>query len=113
MTSYPMWFPCQSSLSPKYDIMISYRRDKTIEFAQILHGGILKEFIGDDCRSAHVFFDNSSIVYGDHITKTLVSAIYTSTICVPLISVGTIEGMILKTQNGELDNVLMEWILMV
>ena len=104
------WVPPDTESS--YDVFIGYRQESESTLAQLLYHDLGARTIGQDGRQLRVFLDRERLQMGKRYDLGFAEGLAASSVVVPLISHGAIEGMEdLDPDNGKdwVDYLLVEW----
>lgn len=110
---FQSWLP-PSGLLSSYDVFFSYRQGKyDSDFLAKVFDCLTSEVIGTDGRRVDVFWDKVRLQQGRKFDDDFMVAMLKSTGAVPLVSLSALQRMKQLTESSPLDNVLLEWTLML
>eukprot|EP00300_Choanocystis_sp_HF-7_P021591 c20801_g1_i1.p1 GENE.c20801_g1_i1~~c20801_g1_i1.p1 ORF type:complete len:395 (-),score=124.27 c20801_g1_i1:39-1223(-) len=117
---FAAWLP-SSGLRDWYDVFLSYRwPDKNASDTMIDDDLAVKLFecfqnhsIGRDGRRVEVFLDRQRLEAGRPFDRDFVQALIKSRVAVPIVSWGALVRMATLTNDSPVDNLLLEWTVMV
>jgi hypothetical protein len=99
-----------SGIKSRYDVFISYRWGRDSDFAQALFDSFSNHVVGEDSRAVQVFLDKVRLQGGRQFQFDFASALASSLVVAPLLSVDAMRKMLDHDPTSE-DNVLVEWML--
>jgi hypothetical protein len=111
---FKQWLP-PSGLRSWYDVFISYRWGKLDdEVARTLYEMLSNELVQESVpRGVEVFRDRERLEYGGSFQRDFFVALINSAGAVPLVSASALSRMKSLTSESEVDNVLLEWTIIV
>jgi hypothetical protein len=99
-------------LLPEYDVFISYRWGSDQHLAEMLFDSLTNYNVGANNRAIDTFMDNKRLKDGQNFSMAFCTALLSSYIAVPVISVSALQKMTTHDPNT-VDNVLLEWLLCI
>jgi GTPase SAR1 family protein len=105
-------FVPQVGLLPRYDVMISYRWAANKKFVLRLRDQLSQVFLSNG-RQLATFLDEEGIQLGSSIDDVFCTALSTCSVALPVVSVQALENMRDLAVSDAVDNLLMEWSLML
>ena len=100
---------------PWYDSFLSYRwgKDDSVFVKTIVSSLDNYKCVGVNNRAIRNFLDTNSLSKGADFKEEFVKALLTSTVAFPIVSHNALVRMLTHDPNGEVDNLMIEWIIML
>jgi hypothetical protein len=110
---FKQWLP-PSGLRSWYDVFLSYRWGDDDEVAETLFVKLSREVVQESVpRGVEVFRDRERLVHGRSFQQDFFVALINSAGAVPLVSASALFRMKSLTSESDVDNVLLEWTIIV
>lgn len=106
------WLP-PSGLLPKYDCYLSYKHEHERDFVHILNDALLTFALGGEKRRVEVFYDVLRLERGRKWDFDFMSALTTSSMIIPIVSIETLRTFLKQEDKQGLDSVILEWALAI
>eukprot|EP00300_Choanocystis_sp_HF-7_P014048 c18549_g1_i1.p1 GENE.c18549_g1_i1~~c18549_g1_i1.p1 ORF type:complete len:999 (+),score=240.54 c18549_g1_i1:66-2999(+) len=113
LATFEPWLP-PTGLRPAYDIFVSYRWNLIdSDFAAKLFDCFRYLSVGAERRRVEVFLDRERLEMGRRFDLDFLTALSCSTIACPLVSPASLRPMVRLNPASPVDNVLLEWTVML
>jgi hypothetical protein len=111
---FEKWVP-PSTLRPRYDVFLSYRWTGSFDedLTSSLFNNLSEDLVSSSGREIHVFLDKRRLQDGRNFQDDFADALFVTSLPVIILSTAALQRMMLLKADSPIDNLLLEWTLIV